>query len=236
MGRRFTAASNERIYVGSAGLNGLDYRYGTMAALFYRVGDTGHSETLVSTNDANAQCADLNIVGAFAGSGLDPIDLWDGTSDRTGTGNVNLAKNYLGAITKATGTATARSHLYDFGANTWTHAALSGTSVDGSAVTSLGLGGFADANGSDQLDSEVWAIGLWNKVVFTDSEVERLARGNWLSLEPSFYEQWSDGREVGDMARTLGRYPARQTTRTGTTRGAQKPPPGFRMDARRRRR
>lgn len=225
MGRLFTAASSDRIQVGSAGLNGFNFLYGTFAVCTYIVGSATF-DCYYASNGGTHEL--LTSSGKMA--------WWDNVSEADGATNVATGAQMILVWAKNSGANLPRFHQYRFATGAWVHENGNHSEVDAATVTSVTLGAFTDAAASDALDSEVFAMAAWNKVVFSDSEVERLPRGNWLNLAPDFYEQWSDGREVGDMTRTLGRYPMRQTGRTGTTRGAQKPPPGFRMDARRHRR
>lgn len=231
MARRFTRASSERINIGSAGLAGLNFQWGTIAVCAYDVTNPGAAAGMAYVG-TNQFTGDL----AYIGIGNNLADWYDGTTERVGSTAVEIAEPLVVVATKASGSATPRFHKYRFNTNTWLHENGDGANVDGATATSFTLGAEADSSPFAALDAEVWAIGIWPSRVMTDSECERLARGNWLNYGPAFYEQWTDGREVGDMVTTLGRNRSRQTSRTGTTRGAQKPPPGFRMDARRRRR
>lgn len=227
MGRRFTSASTEKIDVGAAGLAGLNYTYGTLALLVNNVTNPASSSFFVE----NASGAGTQYVAW--GTNTAQESLYDGTNERLGF-TMTAGDTLLIGYTKATGTATARFHTYVFKTSTWTHSAAAGTSVDGAATTRFSIGS-AD-NSGDYANAEIWALGLWQGQVMTDSEFERLARGNWPNFAPSGFVQFSDGREFGDMVQTLGRYPFRQTARTGTTRGVQPPPPGFRMCKQARRR
>lgn len=229
MGRRFTAASADCIEIGTAGLRGLNFTFGTWACVMRRMVDTGANEVNMATN---------GNVGASGTWGLSTGDIQayhDGTTQVTGTGAITVNVTRLVGFTKASGTATGRFHQYNFTTNAWTHVAASGTSVNGAATTSLSLGA-ANAAGASPASCEMWALGIWQGLVMSDNEFKRLAGGGWERYSPSFYTTFSDGREVGDLASSQGRFPAKQTARTGTTRGVNRPPPGFRMTAQRRRR
>lgn len=229
MGRRFTAASNERIeYSAAAGLNGLLWTFGTIAAVMWRSTDTGGYETILATNNGSGART------TFAISNGDLLHNWDGSQERTAMA-VPVGAHVLVGMTKTTGTTTARFHLYRFDTNTWTHQAGSGTNVNSGVLNTLIIG-TTDTGGSEPLSGEVFALGVWQAQVMTDSEFERLARGNWLSLAPSFYEQYDGDNDDGPTGFTLGRFPSRETGRIGTTRGVQRPPAGFRMAVQRRRR
>lgn len=226
MARRFTSGSSERIVVSAASdLAGLNWTFGTFAAVMYRSADTGTFETILTFNNAFQ----------FLIDNADILTLFVSPNNRTMAGTISTGTWYLFVVTKATGTATPRGHRYVFNTNTWTHANFSGTHPNAGTTTRLDFGSFNSA-GSEFLSSEVLAYGIWPTQVMTDSECERLARGNWPSLSPAFYAQFGDGREVGDMAATLGRHRIKQTSRTGTTRGVQRPPAGFRMSITGRRR
>lgn len=230
MGRRFTAASSERITVeNAADLAGFSFLFGTFACVLYRSQDTGAFETMGAfNNDASAS----HQYGISSG---DLLFLYDNPQTRTMTGAVSASQYWLLAITKATGTATGVGHRYQFSTATWTHANLSGTAADSGATTIFTIGSLSPT-GADLLSSEIVALGFWPGLVMTNSECERLARGRWLELNPRFYVEWGAPREVAEMARSLGQNRVRQTTMVGTTRGVQPPPPGFRMSPQARRR
>jgi hypothetical protein len=222
MGRRFTTASAEFIdFTGSTFLNGFDFRYGTMAICCWMQTNSGF-QAYLATNYATGNCADWDT-----NAGVPALD--DGTIGRTATTAVGTGKHVVVVMTKTTGSTTARMHTYTFNTRTWLHQNTNGASNDSAVNTSLTIGAVGTVAGNDNLDAEVWAVAAWPKIVMSDSEVERLARGNWGQLEPGFHVQFSDGREFGDVGTTLGRFNARESTKSGTTRGVQKPPPGFRL-------
>lgn len=232
MSRHFTRASDEFIAsTTAAGLAGFVFTWGTMAVAFQVASVSGSAHTLCKVY-GGTRAADMYV-------GNPEINYFTGTTADTvsnGFGLTVVANTpMIGVVAKAAGSATPRHSLYNFPTATWTH--VNGDSVqDDSDSTSWITGAYQhDFASADQLDGEIWAIGVWPKIAMTDSEVERLAAGDWLRYQPAFYEQASDGHEVGDMARTLGRHRVSQTSRTGTTRGAVKPPPGFRMCVQRRR-
>lgn len=234
MGRKFIGASSNRIHVGTAaGLAGFDFRWGTLAMCL----------NLASTPGVGVGCALFSVNGGTfevtinnSGTGAQ-VDVWDNTIDRTAlTGSFATNTHYVLVFTKATGAATSRLHLYVFSTNTWTHVNASGTSADAAANTSLTIGSDSDSASVEPLDGEVFAVGAWPAYVLSDLEVERLSRGDWGWLNPGFWDQWDTSRDSGDMLTTLGRYPVKQTARTGAVRGTLAPPPGFRMSPVRHRR
>lgn len=236
MPRRFTAASSERIYIGTAGLAGLDFAYGTLAVCLWIVSVSVNSQALLATNDG----ATTGVEWYIHGTGTNGSDLsWYGTTnvDSFSTLAVTTGENLLVAITKATGSVLPRAHMYKFATGAWTHGDCASNIGDAATATALCIGAFANAGSSDHLDGELHACAAWNKLAMSDLEVERLARQpDWSRFAPDMYESASDGRDVGDMMTTIGRYRCKQTARTGTTKGVQSPPPGFRSRVQRRRR
>lgn len=231
MGRRFTGASSDRIFVGTtAAAAGLTFTFGTMAVCLYRESG-GSTMSYLSTNQAAGACAVLTTL-----STADELEWYDGTNGRTGATSIATSGHVLLVATKATGTATPRFHYYEFATNTWVHEDASGTAVNGGTLSSLTIGSGGNSASFNAVDGEVHALGMWQGLAMSDGECERLARGSWLNYAPSFYEQGTPGHESGDMVRTLGRFPARQTAISGTTRGNRGAPPGFRMGVQHRRR
>jgi hypothetical protein len=217
MGRLLNGSSS-RINIGSADRAGLLFTHGTTAICCTRV-DQGTFEDWWS-NNAGAD-------GSAGFSDLDKLFYFVPGFTRVGTTSVATGVPLVCAITKTTGTTTPRGHIYRFDTNVWVHENLSGTAGNLAAMSSLDMYSFGNA-ASELLEGEQWALGLWQNQVMTDSAVERLARGRWLETNPTFYAQWTDGRELS-MARTHGRNGARATTETAPLIGTVKPPPGFRF-------
>lgn len=232
MGRRYTGTSSEYVHFATAGLAGLAYTYGTWALWCNIVAyPTGYGAFLCTNSAVGATFEMTDVPGSL-------LDIFDGTTDRTATGPTAGVTALIGT-TKATGTQTARSHVWVPTTGVMTHAAYSGTNVDSGTLTALTLGNESATATSPNgpINAEMFEVALWNKVVMTDSEWERLARWkDWSRFAPDFWHRDSDGREVGDISRTLGRFQAKQTARSGTSRGAAAAPPGFGSSAFRRRR
>lgn len=230
MGRRFTAASSERIQIGSAGLNGFNFNFGTFAVCGYLISHTTYG-SYFAVNGGTSEISVTDTGGVLA--------WFDGISEARGITAVTLNESMVLVWTKATGAVLPVGHLYKFSTGVWVHESLNTGSpsvADAATTTAVTIGSYQDAGSTDPLDAEVWAIAAWPSLVMSDQQVERLARGGWASTEPTLHEEWVHGREVGDMGTTIGRIPVRQTARTGTTRGAQPPPPGFGFSISRRRR
>lgn len=229
MGRHFVGGSAENIYVTSGGLKGFSFLFGTFAAWVNLTSYSG-DQGIVVTNDVSGARFALYLSASLGNA----FDYWDGSNDRSAAGPAAGVTTLIG-ITKASGTQTARSHKWVPSTGTMTHAALNGTSVNSAATASLAIGA-GSIIGIDAFTGDMWQVAMWNAVVMSDGEWERLARwSDWSRFAPDFYHRDSDGREVGDMSRTMGRYKVTQTSRTGTSRGTLTPPPGFGSSARRRR-
>lgn len=229
MGRRFARASGNYIEIGTtAALAGFDYRFGTIAAVlnFASLPVIATSNDFFCTNHSVGACADFSVNN---NGGTISFDYYDGTNGRNAfSGAFSTGVTYLLAVTKATGTATGRAHMYVFSTNTWTHAALSGTNVDAAANTTLTLGA-ADNTGSTSFafDGDLFAIGAWSGYAMSDQEVEQLVRPDWGRFNPSLWEFWDSSRDSLDLSGGLGRHRPVQTARVGGLRGTAAPPPGW---------
>lgn len=228
--RRFTAASSERIYVGSTGLGGFDWRWGTIAAVVHFPTLSG-AETIVAFNDSNA--ADF-----YMNSSNSALRLYDGATGSDSLGpTISAGVTYVCGVSKATGTVTPRFHVYTATTGVWSHSDGASTVADSAQTTSIGIGSFADASASDALNGELGAVAAWPSWSMSDQEFERLARGNWASRSPGLLVEFISAQDsVGDLPRALGRHRVAQTSRTGTTLGAAAKPAGWRPSVQSRRR
>lgn len=218
MGRLF---SSSWITVGTAAaLSGFDYRFGTFAACV-QFSAVSSVQVLASTNNTTGACFWLGHVDTGGGfrcydgsgncdSGIDPV---------TGT-------PYVVVVSKATGTATPRFNVYRFSTNVWTSANGGTTQVNSAANTSLVLGA-ENSSGTNPLTATVFAVAAWPGYVMSDSEVRLLTAPNWGRLNPGLWDFWDTSRDNGDMLSTIGRYPMKQTARTGAARSTVAPPPGW---------
>lgn len=220
--RRFTSASSERIVIGSTGLAGFDWRWGTMAAVF-NCTTIVPAGTIVSLNNA-ATGIDFYTSDLSSGS----VRLYDGSGDSNGP-TITAGVTYLGGFSKASGTATPRFHMLNTATGVWTHADGSGTQTDSSATTIVTFGSYQDASASDALNGELGAVACWHGWAMSDQEFERLAKGNWASRSPGLLVEFISAQDsVGDMPRTCGRNRVMQTARTGSTLGTVAKPAGWR--------
>lgn len=219
MGRKFTAASSERIQVAAAGVGGLNFTWGTFAACLQLTTATAF-QTIFSMNAGGAIEWEINASGVpdiFVGSPSTAI-----TAVPTGVPVVIAA-------TKATGFVGTFFHLYRFDTNVWVHEGGSASLPDAAATTAVTIGSESDAASQQPLNAEVFALAVWPQQVLSDLEITRLSSGEWARWNPGFLEQCDWGHDQGDMLHTMGRYRTKQTGRTGTTRGTLKAPGGFRM-------
>lgn len=222
MGRRFTAASNDNIHVGTtAGLAGFDYRYGTVAVWCHVVTYPGGFAALLATNVGSGDSFYWGFDGVNMGC-------WDGTATNTmSTGMPAADTTALFGTTKATGSVALRGHVYIPSTNTFAHNDFTGLTRDSAAVTSLTIGA-GSSGGGDASDVEMHEAAMWPGVVMSDSEWARLARTrDWGRLGPGFHCRFTDGKEAPvDMTSSLGRYRVKQTSRSGTSRGVKRHPSG----------
>lgn len=215
MGKRFAGTTDSVTFNGATFLNGFDFRFGTLACVInfqsIAVANTG----IFITNLAVANAVDFYIAGITNRMGW-----YDGTNFReTTTLAVVTGETLVLVATKATGTATPRMHMYRPSTNVWTHENTNGTSPDGAAATQFMIG---DNTGTIPANFELFQLAAWNKVIMTDSEVERVSKipeMNWQRLESDLYIKFAPRNESGDVVRTFGRFPCRQSARAGTVRG-----------------
>lgn len=180
-----------------------------------------------------------------AAGGLDTIGIYaQGSSDVESAATVKVADGWcLVAVTKASGTATPRFHIFKWSANTWTHQNGGGTNIVTHAWSKIRIG---RSQSGDQFDGDLAALMIINGRVMTDSEIERLPAGAWDRWVGAhdFLCEFKSGRDA-PVATTQSRHPDqsrsrdRQTasvTTTGTSRAAVADPPGFRYSRLTRRR
>lgn len=228
MGRHFSGSlANQSIAFGTGGLGTFSFAFGTTAMWINRASTPTNWATPVATNLGSGACYDLELTSAGN------FDYWDGSNDRTtSTGYPGNGVTALIGTTKGTGTVAGRAHSWIPTTGVMSHSALSGTSVNGAAVTSLTYGAdrTTSAVGSGPYDGDIFELAMWSSLAMSDQEWERLARWkDWSRFAPDVWIRESDGRDgLNNVQRTMGRQRLRQTTSgTGTTRSTTTPPPGF---------
>jgi hypothetical protein len=203
-------------------LNGFNWAWGSNGGVFYMVtADVSRDYIALDSggNQFNFGVLDSNLAFYYDNSGV------QGGS----TSFVASAWYFLG-ISKATGSVTARAHIYKWNTRTWVHENLAGASQDGDA-TSVIIG---NQLGNESMRGHMAAAFALPSRVMTDSEFERLPRGNWDLLIPDA-ERWEykSGRDyptvTASLPRSCGKYHMRATSVTGTARSAIVDPPGFRF-------
>lgn len=112
--------------------------------------------------------------------------LWTGTNAAYGTPNPLVADEWqLVAVTKASGTATPRFHVYRYATSTWSHSNASGTASNGGSVSG-GTVRFGAWENEDYFDGE-YSSGALYSTALSDMAIETLedSYANWLSATPT---------------------------------------------------
>lgn len=219
MGRIITGGNN--LHYPTASLKGLSWTFGTQFAVVNKRSNVS-GNTIMTINEETSACATLFDDTAFTG-----LSLYDGTTTSSCNTHALVGSNYGVGYTKASGTATPRFHLYDFGLNTWTHVNGNNSCVNPAANSALTIGA-GTAAGGDAGDYEHFGWGLWQGLVMSDGEVERLIKTpDWARFGCDSYDMFYPGRDSGDVAYGLGRLPSQRPTRTGTSKGILKMPQGW---------
>lgn len=222
MGINFNG-STDSLTIGSAGLQGFDMRFGTIAVVLNLASVPASNSGIFITNLGSGGCIDFYIAGTGRFMGW-----YDGTTFRESTIAVPLNETVILAATKATGTATARMHMYQPSTNVWTHANTAGTNVNSAANTSVMIG---DSTATIPLFCDMFQIAAWARPTFqTDNSCERLSRTpnwDWLRHHPEFYWRFTNKRESLPVIRSVGRFRCYNTAKVGTSVGAIQAPGGF---------
>lgn len=126
---------------------------------------------------ANGEVWALNPYGGdghcywSSGGGFSQLDAW--VANRW----------YATVVTKVNGSATVRSHTYDFTAGTWAHADHDTLGDSAGPVATVRLGG--PVGHADNLTGFIAAAGIWSSVL-TDGQIETMHTGiaAWSALSP----------------------------------------------------
>lgn len=132
----------------------------------------------------------------------------------------------LVAVTKATGSATPRGHLYNYNTSTWSHANAAGAMTD-STVTP-GASGFIQVGGLfNFLNASIAVIGVW-AAVLSDGDIEGLdlALSAWVAQNPNTLWAFNQASTSDPVLDLMGNG-ADQSSITGTTVITGDDPPGF---------
>ncbi len=165
--------------------------------------------------------------------GVNPFDNNEIFINITGSGFTSV--NYSALIgdwaviglTKASGSAAVRAHLYDYGTSLWSHTDL-GSLADGSGtVDSIFVGSF---DPGQFLNANVAAYGLWTGTALADASFEasggfQTSLANWFNLTPSVLWRFNQASTADPVTDLMGSG-ADQTAITGTTVSVDDPP-GF---------
>ena len=234
-----TASTNVREFNGTSDILNTDVGgasgmvYGTVATLVKFNTVTGFRDwAMLHTSGGSYAWAPLTLTnfstlsmdnnGAGAESGINP-----------GTSSWKLI-----VARKASGTATPRFSVYDYGSSTWTHAA--GANTLANAATAPGSGGTIRFNFQDSDDffggriaaRAFWSNSLpWAATTGGDTDIEGAgledAAANWLSNSPTVFQLFNQA-SVSDLVLDLSTTgTADEVSRTGTTVITGAPPAGF---------
>lgn len=196
------------------GANNFAFGPGSVA-LILQMNSTG---TQVYISVGNASTARF-MFGYAAGA----LRLWANANTANDAARTFNGKWMLLGVSKASGTAAPRFHLYDFAAGTWTHA-NSGTSIANSSAGATNVRFAMDTTASAHADIDLAVAACWN-VVLTDTQFESLAGslGAWYALNPKgmwLFDQSDIAIPVLDIT---GNH-ADQSAINGTTISTSQPP------------
>ena len=163
--RLFTVAGSDKITL-SLGALGFAFGPGSMAFIF-RLTNLSQTQVVFSAGATNTVGYRLQ---ATTGTGIINVVLAGGAVSTTA---LTSGKWYCVGYSKATGTATARFHIYDYAAGTWVHENASATQANSSVPVTRAAFGSIQAVGSP-LAGDIAMGGVWN-VVLSDSQFEPLA-------------------------------------------------------------
>lgn len=242
MSRSFARASPARIDYTNVG--NVPWPWGTLAAVA-RIATNMSSGNYAPLLDVNAASDDA--FGIFSdGDNAGNFSLYNGTGGTTQSGSQAIAIAdgwFLGAVTKATGSATPRFHRYRWSANDWSHVNGGSNAADPAlTATQIRVGADHSLQGSNSWDGQIVAVMFIPQYVMADGEVERLPAGRWDrwvdSGKPGFLVEYPGGRDnpILGGSRDQSRTRTREVTLAATTRGTNSDPPGFRFSRLARRR
>ena len=217
MPRTFTAASSEKVDLAlgaGASISGAS----TLAAIIKPASDGAVKIALCVGSGTNSKI----ILGLNAGNAV--TSQHSGTG-RSGTTTVTAADGWaLIMVTKATGTATPRFHIYEYGTGAaMVHENGGGTAASAAPQTSSAIGYNRQTN-ANFWDGQIAVAGAW-AAAFTDAQCETLPYNlePWFQVQPNglwILDQASTAMLVNDRTGNG----ANQTAITGTTVSANAVP------------
>lgn len=153
------------------------------------LGLTGNPDFLVRVSPTGPF---MNTYDSATGAGAD------------GVATLSTGRWYLIGMSKASGTATPRFHIYDYSTFSWTHE--NGTSTNGDPSVSGGLvvGAFDTSSPANVWSGSIAAAAVW-RTSLSDAAVEALTNnpmGSWLAAAPSAcwrFDQASTSETVTDL-------------------------------------
>jgi hypothetical protein len=216
--RHFTAASTDSI---TLSLGNLAFNYGPGSMAFI-INATTLGGTVVPFSAGATNTIGYRIQTAANGL-LNSV--LNGTGSAMTSPTMVTGSWYLVGHCKATGTATPKLHVYDYGASTWTHQNGSGTQANSSIPVTRAAFGAIQATGNNW-DGDILMGAVWN-VQLTDLQFEQLAydRNAWFaSAAPvAYWELYQDATTQSVTDATGGG--ANQSAISGTSISAAVLPP-----------
>lgn len=212
MARTFNG-STAFVTLSNVGANNIGY--GTWAAVIRRSVNNVYGGVLSHVSSANANVGDFYITSA------NTIGFSNATASRGGATTILAANGYhFVAVTKGTGSVTARAHVYKYGLGTWAHEAMTTGSIGdvGSiAGGTLNIGRTGGATPGDYFNGDIAWVGFWGGKAMTDAQVEMLAYdwGALFQLNPTGLWPLWQSLTTTPVADIVG--VAHQSALTGTT-------------------
>src|SRR5215207_1883183 len=163
--RQFTASGSNRVQFSPGGFSGNTFDYGTVAAVVDHT-DNGAWQDIVNLRTAT---------GTLETHVLEVSDFdqwWFSINNGNGVnGPVVATGKYCVVVTKATGSAVPRFHIYNYATNAWAHADGNVALANGTAtVTGIVVGEYP--GGFDYQNGRVSAVGVYRHWVPNDAAVE----------------------------------------------------------------
>jgi hypothetical protein len=215
MSRQFVKPFNTDSVIFSAGTTGaIDGGPITLAVLWKADSVTD----LGLIQGRNGAAATIVAVNPFSGDGLNYFTSSGFSSTSAWTSGVW----YLGAWTKANGSAAVRSHTYNYNTATWAH--VNHGNVSDSAAGPITDWRVGMTGPADRLDGKIAAAGVWSSVL-GDLAIEGMTAtlGSWLSLSPAALWGFNQGSTATAVLDLTGGG-ADQTSISGTAVSADEPP------------
>lgn len=180
----------------------------------------------IGTSAVNRRCLSFNGTGT-TGFYIDEdevLTMWTGAGEIQGQ-TLSEGVWYCLVITKASGSATPRYHLYNYNSTTWSHQDAGGSMANSSAATAVHIGHEGGANNwiGNILIAASWSTDLGNDAAVEALDLESGLQA-WVDSGP--VEGWRlDTMSAIQSFGTTGT--ADETSRTGTSLDTGDAPSGW---------